>query len=116
MQKGKKNEEACYKLKWHIKQKISEHKTQARPVCINCSKPHKQSTKFEVKKYNGRNSYRRIKFLQIEVTYKAEIINTAKYVNTKYKHGQFVILFKAAQAINQIWSQKVQRQQRLQKN
>jgi bisphosphoglycerate-dependent phosphoglycerate mutase len=28
--------------------------------------------------------------LQIETTYKAEIINTAEYLNTKYKEDQFV--------------------------
>ena len=28
--------------------------------------------------------------LQIEVTYKAEIINTAEYLNTKYIEDQFV--------------------------
>ena len=28
--------------------------------------------------------------LQIEATYKAEIINTAKYLNTKYTENQFV--------------------------
>jgi hypothetical protein len=29
-------------------------------------------------------------FLQTEVTYKAQIVNTAEHLNTKYKEDQFV--------------------------
>jgi len=28
--------------------------------------------------------------LQIEATYKSELINNTKYLNTKYKKGQFI--------------------------
>ena len=33
--------------------------------------------------------------VQIEATYKAEIINTAEYLNTNYKEGQFVNIIKS---------------------
>jgi hypothetical protein len=33
--------------------------------------------------------------LQIEATYKAETINTADYLNTKYIEGQFVNIVKS---------------------
>ena len=39
--------------------------------------------------------------LQIEVTYKAEIINIAEYMNTKYIKEQFVNTVKVTKAINQ---------------
>jgi hypothetical protein len=32
--------------------------------------------------------------LQVEAAHKAEIINTAEYLNTNYKHGQFVKIIK----------------------
>jgi hypothetical protein len=38
--------------------------------------------------------------LQTEETDKAEILNVAEYVNTKYKKGQFYTLLKATNAIN----------------
>ena len=40
--------------------------------------------------------------LQIEATYKAEIINIAEYLNTKYIVDQFVNIVKVTKAINQI--------------
>jgi hypothetical protein len=40
--------------------------------------------------------------LQIEVTYKAEIINVVEYLNTKYKEDQFLNIVKSHESINQI--------------
>jgi len=40
--------------------------------------------------------------LQIETTYKAEIIDTAEYWNTIYTEDQFVNTIKVAKAIKQI--------------
>ena len=52
--------------------------------------------------------------LQIETTYKAEIINTAEYLNTKYTEYQFVN--KMAKAIKQILILQLKWQQKLQNN
>jgi len=49
--------------------------------------------------------------LQIKVTYKAEIINTAEYFNTKYIEDQF--MNKVMKALNQIRIQQLKWQQRL---
>jgi hypothetical protein len=40
--------------------------------------------------------------VQVEPAYKAEIINIAEYLNTKYKEDQFVNIVKPIQAHNQI--------------
>ena len=48
--------------------------------------------------------------LQIETTYKAEIINTAEYMNTKYTEDQFVNIVKVAKAIKQTLILKLKRQ------
>jgi hypothetical protein len=39
--------------------------------------------------------------LQIKVTYKAEIIHIAEYLNTNYKEDQFVNIVKTTKAVNQ---------------
>jgi len=54
--------------------------------------------------------------LQIETTYKAEIINTAEYLNTKHREDQFVNIVTVAKAIEQILILHLKRQQRLQNN
>jgi len=54
--------------------------------------------------------------LQNETTYKAEIINTAKYLNTKYTEDQFINIVKVAKALKQTLILKLKRQQRLQNN
>ena len=40
--------------------------------------------------------------VQIQVAYKAEIINIAEYLNTNYKEDQFVNIVKSLKALNQI--------------
>ena len=40
--------------------------------------------------------------VQVEPAYKAEIINIAEYLNTKYKEDQFVNIVKSMKAHNQI--------------
>ena len=40
--------------------------------------------------------------VQVEAAYKAEIINTAEYLNTNYKEDQFINIVKTMKAYNQI--------------
>jgi hypothetical protein len=54
--------------------------------------------------------------LQIHATYKAEIINTAEYLNRKYKEDQFVNILRATKTINQKKIQQLKQHQSLQKN
>jgi len=54
--------------------------------------------------------------LQIEATYKAEIINIAEYLNTKYTLTIKHLLFQVLKAIKLTWIQQLKWQQRLQKN
>jgi hypothetical protein len=51
--------------------------------------------------------------LQIDATYKAEIINIAEYLNTKYAKDKVVNNFKSHDAIKQIRIKKLKQQQRL---
>jgi hypothetical protein len=52
--------------------------------------------------------------LQIETTYKSEIINIAEHLNTKYTEDQFEN--EVAKAIKQLLILQLKRQQRLQDN
>jgi D-mannonate dehydratase len=45
--------------------------------------------------------------LQIEVTYKAQIINIAEYLNTKYRQPIYKYCLKATKSINQISIQQL---------
>jgi hypothetical protein len=77
-------------INWRIEEiKQIERKTRKMLTMYKVRHPKADTDRLYVKRKEGGRG-----LVQVEVAYKAEVINTAEYLNTKYKEDQFVNIVK----------------------
>jgi hypothetical protein len=85
-------------INWRIEKiKQIDKKTRKMVTVYKMHHPKADIDRLYVKRTEGVRG-----LVQIEVAYKAEIINIAEYLNTKYKEDQFVNVVKAMKVFNQV--------------
>jgi hypothetical protein len=85
-------------INWRIEEiKQIDRKTRKMLIMYKVHHPKADIDRLYVKRKEGPP-----RLVQVQTAYKAEIVNIAEYLNTKYKEDQFVNIVKTMKAHNQI--------------